>query len=72
MYLSNWKIYLVVNGKLFYFVAILQFLFLDLFHFHTRNVLEYFVFFNDMPYIRAYTYASMVVLQNGFCPIRSL
>ena len=55
----------------FIFVVILQFLFLDLLQFHTRNVLKYFVLFNDILYIRAYTYASMVVLQNGCCPINS-
>ena len=56
----------------YFIVAILQFSFLDLLHFHTKNVLKYFVLLNDILYIRAYTYASMVVLQNGFCPIRSL
>ena len=56
----------------FIFVSILQFLFLDLLHFHTRNELKYFVLLNDLLYIRAYVHASMVVLQNGCCPIRSL
>ena len=55
----------------FYFVAILQFSFLDLLHFHKRNVLKYFALFNDLLYIRAYTHASMAVLQNGCCPISS-